>query len=227
MMPQGSFIYSNYNTFPTYGTNNITGVRIDDLLTAAGLDIGSLTPNRLIRFVSGDGSGYSSVVTWGQISEDRYYFGQNGMQGAPVPAIIGFSSVDPGEGNLPRNFFGQAAAGEQTRNSFVRSAARIEILENAGAWGSAAASPVSGTQVAAGDLIRLSTPSAYPAEAKIYYTLDGSEPDMLSPMYNPSTYQPELNVPIPIIEPTVIKVKAYGYGKADSETAVFTFIPEE
>jgi hypothetical protein len=44
-------------------------------------------------------------------------------------------------------------------------------------------------------------------------------------MYNISTYQPELNVPIPITEPTVIKVLVRGYGMNDSEIAVFEFTP--
>ena len=58
---------------------------------------------------------------------------------------------------------------------------------------------------------------------KLHYTLDGSDPTHMSPMYNPSTYQLELNIPIPITAPTVIKVLATGYGKNDSEIAVFEF----
>ena len=86
----------------------------------------------------------------------------------------------------------------------------------------ASAFPLPGS-IAAGETVKLQHPDY--GMVKLHYTLDGSEPTLLSTMYNPSTYQPELNRPIPISEPTVIKVLVSGYGKEDSEIATFEFIP--
>ena len=75
--------------------------------------------------------------------------------------------------------------------------------------------------IAPGETVKLQHPSF--GLVKLHYTLDGTEPTELSPMYNPSTYRPELNVPIPITEDTVIKVIAVGYGKRNSPVAAYTF----
>ncbi|MBR0375808.1 MAG: chitobiase/beta-hexosaminidase C-terminal domain-containing protein, partial [Firmicutes bacterium] len=62
---------------------------------------------------------------------------------------------------------------------------------------------------------------------KIYYTLDGSEPDVYSAMYNPSTYQPELNTPIEVTGDMTVRAFASGYGRADSPVAEFRIEVEE
>jgi hypothetical protein len=50
-------------------------------------------------------------------------------------------------------------------------------------------------RIAAGESVKLQ--HKFSGLVKLHYTLDGTDPTELSPMYNPSTYQPELNLPIP------------------------------
>lgn len=60
-------------------------------------------------------------------------------------------------------------------------------------------------------------------QVKIYYTLDGTEPNLKSPVYNPSTsyFQPELTQPLQVSGQVTIKAKAVGYGKYDSEVVTY------
>ena len=57
----------------------------------------------------------------------------------------------------------------------------------------------------------------------MYYTTDGTDPTPYSTMYNPSTYQPEVNVPITVTEDVTIRVLVRGYGKNDSDISELTF----
>ncbi len=57
----------------------------------------------------------------------------------------------------------------------------------------------------------------------MYYTLDGSMPGENATLYNPSTYQPELNQPIVINQDTCIKVVVKGFGKYDSDMAEYRY----
>ena len=226
-MMEGPFTYSNYNTNASYGTNEgISGVKIKKLFYGAGIN--TLNGNQLVKFISGDGSGFSSTITVAQLFEDRYFFTVTGAYGGKVPAIIGLQ----GDNNLPRNFFGQAAAGEQTRPSFVSNVARIEIGGDAGIWGQAIASPVSGSTVSPGTLIRLSIPQELSAEAKIYYTLDDSTPTRDSNMFNLiaphnlSNHSKTENDPIIVPDGTgtfTVKAKVIGLGRADGPTVSFIF----
>ena len=177
----GHTIYSRYNTYPTYGINEIdSGVLVTTLLTSAGIDVGSLSANQTITFRESP-TGYNATMTIGQLLEDRYFFDGAGNRGGKVPAIIALTGAG---NNLPRDYFGQAAASEQTANSFVDKTAYIIIGSDAGSWGTVNINPATGATVNPGDLIRLSVPSGYPPEAKIYYTLNSSEiPTRNSTMY--------------------------------------------
>lgn len=57
----------------------------------------------------------------------------------------------------------------------------------------------------------------------MFYTIDGTDPKSNGKLYNPSTYQPELNKPIPIEDDTIIKGFAKGFGKYDSDIAAFEY----
>ena len=121
----------------------------------------------------------------------------------------------------PTLIIGQRNPFEHTNPAFVEGVAEIVVDGDAcDAWAAATTFPLPGA-IAAGETVKLQHPDY--GLVKLFYTLDGSDPTMLSAMYNPSVYQPELNVPIPIEGPTVIKVIAVGYGKNDSEVAEFSF----
>ena len=227
LMLENPVTFSNYSTFPSYGTNNnVPGVRVIDLLAAAGIPISSLDPNQSIGFSAG--GGYTARFTVEQLFEPRFFFSSDGTKGAQVPAII---AIDPSESSYPRNFYGQAYAGEQTRNTFVQNMTHITIGTDAGIWAEVTATPVSGSQINPGDLIRLTSASAA-AGAKIHYTLDGSEPTRDSAMYNLIAdgwlVNHGLTENTPITVPSgastlVIKAFASGTGKADSATRIFTY----
>jgi len=124
----------------------------------------------------------------------------------------------------PCLIIGQRNPFEHTNPAFVENISEIIVSDApCEAWPPATTFPKP-EFIAAGELVKLQHPDY--GLVKLHYTLDGSEPTMLSPMYNPSTYRPELNVPIPITGPTVIKVLVCGYGKSDSEIAVFEFAPK-
>jgi len=233
MVQLGPIIYSNYNTFPTYGNSGgLSGVPITEVLQSAGINTATLHHNREIKFISADG--YRSTMTWGQVSEARYYFDNTGMRGMQVPAIVAFSSTEPGEvADLPRNYIGQVAASEQTRNVFARGLAIIEVGADAGTWGAIVTNPASGSTVRPGGLIRLTTPGGdTAANAKIHYTLDGSPPTRESAMYNRVGEQwfgnvgLTENVPIPVPPGSgtlTIRAKLFGLGKGDGQEYVFTY----
>ena len=210
--------YSAYNTWPTYDSyTNVSGYRIEDILAAAG--ISGLTDNTAIRFLSSDG--FSAVVTYGQLLEDRYYFNRYGIQLDKVEAVLSDTSKGL------RLFFGQLAAQEQTKSAFIEDLVTIIILEEAGSWGSVTANPDGGT-VAAGSEIRL---SGYGGDAKIYYTLDGSIPTMESAMYNICAdrwlSQKDMTGHEPIIAPAdesfTITARVIGWGKDAGPVTTFTY----
>ncbi|MCL2166547.1 MAG: chitobiase/beta-hexosaminidase C-terminal domain-containing protein, partial [Clostridiales bacterium] len=121
----------------------------------------------------------------------------------------------------PSLIIGQRNPFEHTNPAFVIGVTEILVSDAAcEAWPAATTFPLPGL-IAAGETVKLQHPDF--GLVKMHYTLDGSAPTVLSPMYNPSTYQPELNAPIPILEPTVIRVLVTGYGKEDSEIATFYF----
>ena len=211
--------YSAYNTWPSYDpAANVSGYRIADILTAAG--ISDLSSNTAIRFLSADG--FSAIVTYGQLMEDRYFFNQYGFRGDKVEAVLFESS------HGLRLAFGQLVAQEQTKSAFIEDVVTIIVLEDAGSWGSVTATPDGGGEAAAGTEIRL---SGYSADAKIYYTLDGSIPTMASAMYNICADrwlgQKEMTGHDPIIAPSdesfTITARIIGWGKEAGPVATFTY----
>ena len=116
---------------------------------------------------------------------------------------------------------GQTNPAEHTNPAFVEDVTEIIFsAEEPEVWEPASTFPGEGN-IASGETVKLQHP--YFGLVKLHYTLDGTEPTELSPMYNPSTYRPELNVPISITEDTVIKVITVGYGKRNSPVATYTF----
>ncbi len=123
--------------------------------------------------------------------------------------------------DAPCLIIGQSHPAEQTNPAFVINVSEI-IVSNKGpeTWEPATSFPAEG-KIAAGESVKLQ--HKYIGLVKLHYTLDGTDPTENSPVYNISSYQPELNIPITIKDDTVIKVLVTGYGKENSEIATFTF----
>jgi len=221
-------IYSTINNWPTPRFYAAEGYAIAAILMAAGL----YDDAQLVTFRAADG--YEVSFTREQLFSPQYYYPQVGgsASGAePVWPIIAYRWREGTEDlseiydNKPSLIIGQRNQFEHSNPAFVIGVAEILVDDTpCEAWPMADTFPLSGP-IAAGETVKLQHPSY--GLVKLHYTLDGSEPTALSPMYNISTYQPELNRPIAIVEPLTIKVLVCGYGKADSEIAVFEFTPIE
>ena len=221
-----SYVYSTINNWPSTRFYAAEGYAVADILKAAGLYETAQT----ITFRAADG--YEARFTAEQLFSPQYHYPQAGEspEGAePVYPIIayrwreGTKDISELYDNKPCLIIGQRDYLEHNNPAFVVGLTEIQIDDApCGQWPVAATFPLPGL-IAAGETVKLQHPDY--GLVKLHYTLDGSEPTPLSPLYNPSTYQPELTTPIPILQTTIIKVLVRGYGKSDSEVAVFEFTP--
>lgn len=219
-------VYSSINNWPTSRFYAADGYQIENILFAAeALDIA-----QTIKFRAADG--YEVSLTRDQLLSQQYYFpkvGEDDSGAVPVYPIIayrwreGTDNINEIRNEKPLLIFGQRNPFEHTNPAFIEEIVEIVIDTNPSeTWSIAGTFPLAGP-IAEGETVKLQHPDL--GRVKLHYTLDGSDPTPLSTMYNPSTYQPELNRPIPITEPTTIKVLVTGFGKNDSEIAVFEFVP--
>lgn len=242
--------YSTINTWPTKSWYRGQGVKLSELLKAAG---GVSDQARQIKFTSADGF-TAAYSLQDMLGENRYrypHFMDTGLPGylagdasgaetvdtiiaylisyaSTVEEIMEDSSLSNSDANLL--MFGQQAVTQQTNARFVKYVKKIEVLtEPLPQWSQPTASVTTG-EVPLGTKVKLR--SQFNEEDKVHYTVDGSEPTIESPMYNWiasrwwSTRTNDLEVinhPIAINEDTVIKAFVSGPGKADSATAVFTY----
>ncbi len=249
--------YSTINTWPTKSWYRGEGVKLTDLLKLAG----GLKPGAtLIRFTSSDG--FSATFTVQELlNEPRYrfpnfidyslpapdrYFGH--IPGDPsgavrVEAIIAHRSFSTqsiedigddekfSDADANHLLYGQRAVTEQTGPLFAKYINNIEVLtDSPGKWDDPKATRGSGT-VSPGTLVELSSNNM--DIDKIYYTTDGSTPDINSPMYNWIARRwwsargeervTEINRPIRITKDTTIKAVTIGPGKRNSDVVTFTY----
>ena len=222
-----SHVFSTINNWPATRFYAAEGYSVAAVLTAAGLfDVA-----QTVAFRAEDG--YEVSLTREQFLAPQYFYPQvneNGYGAETVYPIIAYRRRE-GTDDLrairddkPCLIIGQRNPYEHTNPAFVENVSEIIVSDAPCArWPMASTFPAPGP-IASGETVKLQHPSY--GIVKLHYTLDGNEPTMLSKMYNPSTYQPELNAPIPITEPTLIKVIVCGFGKTDSEVAVFAFTPQ-
>ena len=218
--------YSTINNWPSERFLVAAGYSVESILKLAGVFDSAQT----LTFRAEDG--YEVSLTRQQLLKEQYYYpnvGQNGDGAEPVVPIIayrlreGTSDTSQLRAEKPALIFGQSYPFEHTNPAFVERVAEIVVDDSpCESWEPASTFPLPG-QIAEGETVKLQHASI--GLVKLHYTLDGSDPTPLSKMYNPSTYQPELNVPIPITEPVTIKVLVTGFGKNDSEIAEFEFLP--
>ncbi len=247
-MEQYQHAYSVINTWPSKKMYVAKGVKLRDLLTQAGMT-GSA---RLIKFTSSDG--YTVTLTVRELLNDkRYYFphfkGDNSkdsdgsIPGDPAGAeevepVLALASVEGSDNpaymndiNSPLLVMGQRSVTEQTGNLFSKYVHKIEVLTTEPEkWDSPQANP-GGGNVPAGTMVALS--NARMDDDKIYYTTDGSTPNINSPVYNwiakrwwsaRADVLGMINHPVgPIAKNTVIKAITIGPGKADSDVATFSY----
>lgn len=220
--------YSAVNNWPTVRYYVANGYSVASILSAAGLN----DVAQKIAFRGHDG--YEISVTREQLMAPQFYYPRayESEEGAErVYPIIAYRWRD-GTRDLsairddnPCFILGQRNTFEHTNPAFVQNVSAILVsAEQSAAWSPASTFPLPGP-IASGEKVKLQHPDF--GLVKLHYSLDGSDPDMHSPMYNPSTYQPELNAHISITEPTVIKVVVCGFGRPDSEIATFEFLPQE
>ncbi len=218
-------VYSAINNWPSYKHYVGRGIKVSCLPGISPSD-----DFETVTFTSDDG--YFLTITKEQLYADRYFYpgledaDENGKE--PVEAIIALEYREDSE-NLsealdenPCFIMGQSNIYEHTTVGFIQNISTITVSnEDPGSWSDAYTYPEAGS-VYVGDKIKLQHEN-FGAAVKLYYTTDGSDPTVYSTMYNPSTYQPELNVPIEITSDTTIKVLTVGYGKHDSGIAEFKF----
>jgi len=221
-------VYSTINNWPSARFYVAEGYSVAAILEAAGLYEIAQT----ITFRGSDG--YEMSLTRDQLLDSRYFFpnvGENEDDAEPVIPIIayrwreGTDDLNSMRDENPSLIIGQSNPFEHTNPVFVFDISYIIVSDMPPeAWPAASTFPQPGV-IHTGETVNLQHPNF--GQVKLHYTLDGSEPNMLSPMFNPSTFQLELNAPIPITEPTTIKVIVYGFGRSESEVAVFEFMPED
>lgn len=227
-LPNSGFqhVYSTINNWPTARFYAAKGITVRSILRAAGV----LDTAQVITFRSPDS--YKVSFTKEQLlDQPRYYYPKVTEDSAdlaePVEPIIAYEykegSKDMGVAvpDKPCLIIGQSNVWEHTNPAFAENICEIIVSnKEAGAWEPATTFPKEG-EIASGESVKLQ--HKYFGQVKLHYTMDGTDPTELSPLYNISTYQPELNVPITIKKDTVIKVMVTGYGKKNSPIASFTF----
>ena len=246
-MEQHRYVYSCINTLHTKKWYVGEGVKLWDLLVKAGIKENEA---KLLRFTSKDS--YTVTLTIKELFQDqRYRFpnfktggdGDGHLPGDPsgkieVEPIVALISVEGSDNpdymndlNTLLLMMGQRAVTEQTGNLFVKYLNKIEVLtEKPEKWDAPQANPPGGT-VAPGTMVTLS--NLHSDDDKIYYTTDGSDPDLNSPIYNwiasrwwaaRADVLGNINHPIgPINEDTIIKAITIGPGKEDSDIAIFKY----
>ena len=210
----------------------VEGVLLRTLLSNAGIN---WSQAELITFTGTDG--YEAEFTIDELfSQPRYIFPSKTTV-EPIIALQraeGSSSYnDMTDEDIPVMVYGQRAKTEQTLLWFVKRLETIEVKTNTPRkWGnptalivtpgSAAKVATQGGEVPSGSLIYLKHSSPIP---KIYYTIDASNPNMDSDIFNLHGCGPDQGVeePVEITGPTTIKAIAIGRGKSNSNIMSLNF----
>jgi len=212
-------VYSTVNNWPTKKFAVAKGVSVEAIFRAAGVK----DSIKSIRVEASDG--YYALFTKEQFLGERFCYPdfRSGSDAGKtsVKAMLswayeaGTSDLSKAKEEDLRLSVGQLGINDVNTAASVQSVSRIVVsTDEPGRWEKPALKrDESGVSIVCDDMDRV----------KIYYTLDGSEPDETSPIYNPSTsyFQPELTQPIKCPPGTTVKAVVVGFGKHDSEVASF------
>ncbi len=228
-MDQERVLFSATNDWPQDLFVAAEGVPLRTLLDQAEMRWGAA---KKITFKATDG--YRAEFTVDELFNQTRYKFPDQITVEPLIALKraeGSSSFGSMTGSeTPVLCYGQRAQTEQTLLGFVKYLNSITVSTNSpGQWSEPTAKIIApgskqkvatqGGQVESGSEIVL----VGKAGAIIYYTTDGSEPNLNSKIYNVSGHTPELNEPIPVNANTTIKAKAVGRGQIDSDIVTFKF----
>ena len=244
MEQEEDVVYSSINTWPSKKWYVGSGVRLRDLLKPEELS----SEATLVKITAIDS--FTQTLTIEELfNTTRYYFpglmagGMMGhIPGSPLDAvevetILALRSAEGSNNPATMNdrdalllMLGQRTVTEQTGELFIKFVSTIEVLTDPVAqWDTPQATPAGG-EVAVGSEVVLSNERM--DSDKIYYTTDGSEPDMNSAMYNKVAQRwwsnrgeevDEINLPVKITEDTVLKAITIGPGKRNSAVATFSY----
>ncbi|HPT69428.1 MAG TPA: chitobiase/beta-hexosaminidase C-terminal domain-containing protein [Syntrophomonas sp.] len=212
--------FSAVNNYPTRKFMVAKGINLLYLLEQAGIKSSA----RSIHIEASDG--YKATLTRDQLLGKRYrYPGLKSASTANPVEVKPMLAWAFGEGQD----FAKAREGElrlvigQQGLNDVNTAVSVEMISKVtvstkdnGRWEKAAASLSDGQITLQHDNLD---------QVKLHYTLNGTEPNEFSQVYNPSTsyFQPDLIKPIPVNGSGTLKVKVIGYGKSDSEVLTYAY----
>ncbi|MDD3652575.1 MAG: FN3 associated domain-containing protein [Desulfotomaculaceae bacterium] len=219
-------VYSTVNNWPTRKKYAVKGVKLATVLQAAGIK-----DEAQCITVKGKDDFEWSFTREQLLDTPRFYYPEvisGDPSGAePVEPVIAYEYMENSDDLSEARaddlclIVPQAYVHEQTNHTFVKGVREIMVtVEDPGKWAPATVFPQAG-KITRGDTVKLQHQEI--GKVKMYYTLDGSTPSENSTLYNPSTYQPELNKPIRIDGGTTIKVFVQGFGKYDSDIAEFRY----
>lgn len=225
-----SYTYSCVNNWPIKKFFVARGIPINHLLQLA--DIKDTAQTIMVKAADG----YSAFFVREQLEEIRYYYPKllegykDGYEEVPALLSWEYSEGTNNEHQIVSGkiglFLGQKGLNDVNTVAFVKDVVVIEVLTTPSSqWAEVQAEPASG-KVELGTEVFLHHPEQ--DFTKIYYTLDGTNPDENSLVYNISTsyYQPDLIKPIIIDESITIKTIAIGLGKTNSEISTFEYVVE-
>ncbi len=213
-------LFSTVNNYPTRKFTVARGIDLALLLERGGINSSA----RSIRVEAGDG--YNAVFTREQLLGHRYLYPGllTGSAGNPVVVkpMLAWAFAEGQDFSLAREgdlrlVIGQIGLNDVNTAAGVQMVSKITVsTDDNGCWATPAAS-LSDGQITLGH--------EYLDQVKLYYTLDGTEPSPYSEVYNPSTsyFQPDLIKPISVGGSGVLKVRATGYGKNDSEVLTYAY----
>ncbi|MFA5383349.1 MAG: S-layer homology domain-containing protein [Eubacteriales bacterium] len=230
-MDQERTVFSATNDFPYDLFLAVEGVPLRSLLERAGMK----PEARMITFTGTDG--YKAEFTVNELLQTKRYLFPAKTEAEPVIALkrversSDFSRMN--EQDTPVLCIGQRAQTEQTLLSFVRILQDITVTTDPpGQWAGPEAKiidPETGQKAATtGGMVKLGSEVILEGDpkTKIYYTTDGSTPDLDSKIYNAHGCGPLAGQhgQILVQADTTVKAKAVWPGKLDSETAAFIFM---
>ena len=220
--------YSTTNNWPSFGYTSAYGISLTYLLEQAGV----LSDAAAFKFIAADG--YYFSVTYNQIYGTHYSYSNHSASGSSgaiaVEPVVAWEWGDIGRTRPEdlRVFFGQSGPWEVNTSAFVKNLIIIEVTAiPQGSWEAPGASIADSSVVPAGS--EFSFLHGNIDSVRIYYTLDGSEPDYNSLVYNKSTnnFQPQLIIPLIITENVTIRALAAGLGKEPSPVVTFSLTVED